>query len=282
MAAVTALGLTKVLAPLGAAAVNFFGQNDQLRDQKRKTKRDLALERGLAREARQTLQDTNYDVSQSLRTFLDKAQQDPVADALRQRQLRREADSVGALRSGGARALLGGLGAVNQQSASAMANIEADSFARQQAARQAFGAAETDIMAKNTEKDLGLAGFDLGRALSRGDDAEKKLFENKAQARKMRRETLSGLIERTPDFMDALGLGGKTLEFFNKNGGMISPGEFSHKTNPIDMVKKGEKVGELTGGEVILNPEQEKKVAAESPYFRALVKKFQADAKKRK
>ena len=63
---------------------------------------------------------------------------------------------------------------------------------------------------------------------------------------------------------------------------MVSPGEFSHKTNPIDMIRKGEKVGELTGGEVILNPSQEKKVAAESPYFRSLMKKFQADAKKKK
>ena len=67
----------------------------------------------------------------------------------------------------------------------------------------------------------------------------------------------------------------------DEQGGMISPGEFSHKRNPIDMVQKGAKVGELTGGEVILNPKQEKKVATESPYFRQLLKKFKADAAKR-
>ena len=52
--------------------------------------------------------------------------------------------------------------------------------------------------------------------------------------------------------------------------------------NHLIEIKDGAKVGELTGGEVILNPKQEKAVAKESPYFRALLKKFKADAKKRK
>lgn len=38
---------------------------------------------------------------------------------------------------------------------------------------------------------------------------------------------------------------------------MVTPGEFDHDTNPIDMVAEdGTKVGEVTGGELILNPEQ--------------------------
>ena len=47
---------------------------------------------------------------------------------------------------------------------------------------------------------------------------------------------------------------------FNEDGGkapMVTPGEFDHDTNPIDMVAEdGTKVGEVTGGELILNPEQ--------------------------
>jgi hypothetical protein len=47
---------------------------------------------------------------------------------------------------------------------------------------------------------------------------------------------------------------------FNEHGGkapMVTPGEFNHDTNPIDMVAEdGTKVGEVTGGELILNPEQ--------------------------
>jgi len=47
---------------------------------------------------------------------------------------------------------------------------------------------------------------------------------------------------------------------FSEDGGkapMVTPGEFDHDTNPIDMVAEdGTKVGEVTGGELILNPEQ--------------------------
>jgi len=38
---------------------------------------------------------------------------------------------------------------------------------------------------------------------------------------------------------------------------MVTPGEFDHDTNPIDMVAEdGTKVGEVTGGELIFNPDQ--------------------------
>jgi hypothetical protein len=43
-----------------------------------------------------------------------------------------------------------------------------------------------------------------------------------------------------------------------KSGGKIkkTPGAFNHKTNPIHMLKDGKKIGEMTGGEYIINPEQ--------------------------
>jgi hypothetical protein len=61
-----------------------------------------------------------------------------------------------------------------------------------------------------------------------------------------------------------------------------TPGEFSHKTNPIDIVRQGAKIGEMTGGELIFNPEQAGKMermAAEGDtelhrYMRGLFKKF--------
>jgi hypothetical protein len=59
-----------------------------------------------------------------------------------------------------------------------------------------------------------------------------------------------------------------------KEGGMVTGGKFDHKTNPIDIVKKGQKIGEMTGGEVILNPAQQQKLSKESAYFRQLLKKF--------
>jgi hypothetical protein len=59
-----------------------------------------------------------------------------------------------------------------------------------------------------------------------------------------------------------------------EEGGMVTGGKFDHKANPIDIVKKGQKIGEMTGGEVILNPAQQQKLSKESAYFRQLLKKF--------
>ncbi len=59
-----------------------------------------------------------------------------------------------------------------------------------------------------------------------------------------------------------------------EQGGMVTGGKFDHKANPIDIVKKGQKIGEMTGGEVILNPAQQQKLSKESTYFRQLLKKF--------
>ena len=61
-----------------------------------------------------------------------------------------------------------------------------------------------------------------------------------------------------------------------------TPGEFSHRTNPIDLVRNGTKIGEATGGELIFNPEQSGKLetlATEGStdlhkYLRGLFKKF--------
>lgn len=59
-----------------------------------------------------------------------------------------------------------------------------------------------------------------------------------------------------------------------KEGGMMTPGAFSHESNPIDVVQGGTKIAEMTGGEVVLNPQQIKKLSKESSYFRNLVRKF--------
>lgn len=90
-------------------------------------------------------------------------------------------------------------------------------------------------------------------------DTEAVLSEN------YRKQT-DGVIELTDEYMPSR----RGFE----NGGMITGGKFSHKTNPIDIVRGGHKIGEMTGGEVILNPAQQKKLSKESAYFRSLLKKF--------
>ena len=59
---------------------------------------------------------------------------------------------------------------------------------------------------------------------------------------------------------------------------MKTPGEFSHDSNPINLMQNGAKVGEVTGGEYVVNPSQAKKIAEQSAYARMLFKKFDKKA----
>lgn len=71
---------------------------------------------------------------------------------------------------------------------------------------------------------------------------------------------------------------------FVKDGAVIkTPGSFSHDKNPIDIVKSGAKIGEMTGGEYIFNPKQMEKiktfVATDDKsklhsYVKSLIRKF--------
>lgn len=82
---------------------------------------------------------------------------------------------------------------------------------------------------------------------------------------------------------DNKGLASALLYNFSKeNGGMMLDGQFSHEKNPIDIVQNGVKVGEATGSEYIVNPEQAKKIAAQSAYAKKLFKRFEKQAKKKK
>ena len=50
-------------------------------------------------------------------------------------------------------------------------------------------------------------------------------------------------------------------EIESEEGG-VTPGKFDHNSNPIDMVQDGEKIGEATGGELILPPDDVEAVRA--------------------
>ena len=53
-------------------------------------------------------------------------------------------------------------------------------------------------------------------------------------------------------------MGSEGFNGFFEHGGEVekTPGEFDHEENPIDIVQEGDKIGEMTGGEYIFNPEQ--------------------------
>lgn len=112
----------------------------------------------------------------------------------------------------------------------------------------------------NLDKIVGEGGFGERAIIAQNiADLEAQLEEEQNLADR-------GIIEATGEYMPSR----RGFE----DGGMITDGKFSHKTNPIDIVRGGRKIGEMTGGEVILNPEQQKKLSKESKYFRGLLKKF--------
>ena len=96
---------------------------------------------------------------------------------------------------------------------------------------------------------------------------EKEFFDN---ANRMNKNVLTGYGMQS------------TVGFLKKQGGMMTNGEFNHATNPIDIVQNGQKIGEATGNEYILNPKQAAAIAKESGYARKLFKRFEKNAKKKK
>lgn len=56
-----------------------------------------------------------------------------------------------------------------------------------------------------------------------------------------------------------------------------TPGAFSHKTNPIDVIKDGKKIAEMTGGEYIFNPKQSEKLRNLSGNGNSALHKFVRD-----
>ena len=65
-----------------------------------------------------------------------------------------------------------------------------------------------------------------------------------------------------------------------EKGGRVkkTPGEFSHASNPINVMQDGAKIGELTGGEYVLNPKQAAAIARQSDIARRLFRKFDKEA----
>ena len=187
--------------------------------------------------------------------------------------------SVEALGQAGGRALLGGIGGATQrfgqqtqQAALAQAEKQSQALARLAAAEERTGVrkeqrfqtdlrrtqALTDAARKREQAGYGaLAG---GAAGALGILGTAGLTQGADQSFG---QSLGKLL--------GAGAGGgglsladlqRLLNTKEKGGVMRTKGEFSHDSNPIDLVQNGEKVGEATGGEYIFNPQQSKKMYA--------------------
>lgn len=77
--------------------------------------------------------------------------------------------------------------------------------------------------------------------------------------------------------IDALDVTRKRPRYESGGKAMKTPGEFSHKTNPIDVIKDGKKIAEMTGGEYIFNPKQSEKLRNLSGEGNSALHKFVRD-----
>ena len=208
------------------------------------------------------------------------------------------AGTTEALAGAGGRALLGGIGAATQQAQRQTQGIADIQQQRQAEALQGLAAAQ--------ERTRGLQENRLGMKEAR--------FQNQVQmaqgARDAAVQTIAGGIGNIGSAaiygFDDADFGGynnpdPTRQGFSKKardlrkadrlaameeGGKVmkTPGEFSHKSNPIDIMRNGKKIAEATGGEYIFNPKQmsniKKYVATDDKsklhnYVKALIKRFE-------
>ena len=242
-----------------------------------------------------------YGIGPTMRKYMQYAMQDPAADLQRQEAQRQAGTAVGALKAGGARAILGGLGAQQQQAASTMANIGAAEYGRKTGAMSTVGRMEEQLR----QEQRGDIGADLAMARAQARSGMEGAFQAGQQRRQLGYDFAGGLVSTLGQIAGAemSGGGGGTnsaiegfnnatqeqQDFFNnpqnqaffgalgfKRGGKVkkTPGEFSHRSNPIDVMQDGAKIGELTGGEYVLNPEQAAAIARQSKYAAQLFKKF--------
>ena len=295
--------LFKIIKTVGPVAAQYFGGRNQAT-----TEAEIAAERKADAEKQYEDLVSNlpqFGVAGSMRQFLANAKQDPAADMNRQILAEQEASDVGALKAGGAKALIGGLTAAQRRNALGRMDVESRSFAQMQDALKTFAGAEQraqDLQTAATRDIMEDQMKSAQEAAQYGQDVEDYMRRSK-QTNAI--TGLSGLLGSAEDIYGALKGGGDGSGLqnilsslgFNRLGaqerqnligssfgqtsalpigenGMITPGEFSHDTNPIDIMQDGAKIGEMTGGEAVLNPEQQEKVAKQSPYFRKLMREF--------
>ena len=168
-----------------------------------------------------------------------------------------------ALGAAGGRALLGGLGALTEGAAQQQQSLADMQQQRQTAALSQLAGANEATMGRKEGRYQQELGF--------------------AQAAK------EAAVQNIAGGISAIGGAGMSLATLPKKaaGGAAikkTPGKFSHKENPINLMKDGAKIGEMTGGEYIFNPTQMSNIKKFTSagdkeklhsYVRSLIKKFE-------
>lgn len=181
-----------------------------------------------------------------------------------------------ALGAAGGRALLGGLGALTEGAAQQQQSLADMQQQRQTAALSQLAGAQEATMARKE----GRYQQELGFAQAAKEAAMQNIaggISAVGSAGLALANPLGKTKTPTPPVPPAPSA---------KNGAKIekTPGKFSHKENPIDIMKDGAKIGEMTGGEYIFNPKQMSNIKKFTTagdkeklhsYVKSLIKKFE-------
>ena len=205
------------------------------------------------------------------------------------------ATSTDALQRGGSRAVLGGVQSLTDAGAKAKLNVLAEQqkdimTALTQSAQGSEFQRGRDINRETRERTEAQNAITAGTqniisgltdvvtagttALDSGDLMKKKpktVKVNPSQLPNAQKDPLKDVVLKIPKTAEELGLEEEELDvaeadaiaattFKAKGGVQKTPGAFSHSTNPIDIIKDGAKIGEMTGGEYIFNPSQAKQL----------------------
>jgi hypothetical protein len=160
---------------------------------RKQANKDLERSVGMRRQAEGAEQEAlgrrEYQVGDSWNKFLAASKQDKAADMQRQIASEQEASTLGALKSGGAKALLGGLGGAQRQAAQQRMGIEADSQARQQSALQQYAGVQQGAMDAN----VGLAAQDTDYQRGMQQEARDRIDESRGRKREATADLVTGL-----------------------------------------------------------------------------------------
>ena len=203
--------------------------------------------------------------SSTLQEMVDQPISQSLVEGKQEQQKTTEATAMSAAQKGGAKSAQAGLQAILE---SGQKGDLAQMQEQQKALTTAQTAKATEEGAQNVQKQA-LAAEELkGMQESLAESKEGALAARLAKNEAFTAAATEGINTAS----ESAGVGEKGMITPKKGKPQVSNGEFSHKKNPIDitiamedenksdMVQNGEKVGELTGGEAIFNPEDTQKM----------------------
>ena len=184
-------------------------------------------------------------VSKATQQMADEPIDQGFIEQMQQQQASDRASAMGAL-SKDPRNVLAGVQALENQAARQRTNLMG---MQQDAKTRAMSNLAAEQRAAERQR-LALAGQEIQGIRAEKDAGVQNIFGGVE-------DTMSGAAQMA----SGMPMGKDGAKIDAQEGG-VTPGEFDHSSNPIDMVQDGEKIGEATGGELILPPDDVEAVRA--------------------